>query len=84
MSPLQTMSESKLLRLFITVGTNEEVIAILVRKQHSDLDEHITPPTMVEHEGEQYTLGRQWMPNVYVYIPSQRRQIDDFLGNEPL
>lgn len=77
------MSKSKLLRLFITTGVNEEVIAILVRELCPDLDGNITPPAMVEHEGAQYVLGRQWMPDVYIYTPSQRKQIDDFLGNRP-
>lgn len=79
------MSESKLLRLLITTGgAEEEVLATLVRECHPDLNGKITPPDMVEHEGQQYVLGRQWMPNVYVYSPSQRTAIDDFLGNEPL
>ena len=78
------MGQSKILRLLITTGTNEEVIAILTREQHPDLNGNITPPAMVEHEGARYVLGRRWMPDVYVYTPSQRRQIDDFLGNQPL
>ena len=68
-----------MIRLLITTGDDdeEEVLAILVRHCPS-------PPQIVEHEGIQYVLKREWMTNVYVYSPSQRTQIDDFLGNEPL
>ena len=71
------MSEHKLIRLLITTGFNEEVLAVKTVTA-------LTHPTLVEHEGQQYVYSRQWMPNVHVYIPSQRQQIDDFLGNEPL
>ena len=71
------MSETKLLRLLITVGQNQEVIAVKTIKA-------LAPPTLVEHDGQQYTYGRQWMPDVHVYVPSQRQQIDEFLGNEPI
>ena len=78
------MSNSKLLRLLITTGKNEEVLAILTRESHPDLDGNVgVPPAMVEHEGHQYVVSRQWMPGVFVYTLSQRKQIDDFLGNTP-
>ena len=75
---------SKLLRLLVTRGRDEEVLAVLVRECHPDLSGNITPPKMIEHEGQQYVLGRRWMSDVYVYVPSQRSAIDAFLGNEPL
>lgn len=78
------MGRSKLLRLLVTTGPNEEVLAVLVRECHPDLNGKVSPPHMVEHEGKQYVLGRQWMPGLYVYTPSPRSAIDDFLGNEPL
>jgi hypothetical protein len=81
---LPSMSESKLLRLLVTTGRNEEVLAVLVRECHPDLNGKVSPPQMVEHEGKQYVIGREWMPGVHVYVPSQRSAIDDFLGNEPL
>lgn len=75
---------SQLLRLLITTGPDEEVLAVLTRECHPDLNGKVSPPQMVEHEERQYVLGRQWMPGVHIYTPSQRSRIDDFLGNEPL
>ncbi len=78
------MSQSKLLRLLLTTGKNEEVLAVLVREIQPGSDGEVKPPELIENKGKQYVLKRQWAPNMYVYSPSKRRQIDDFLGNEPV
>ena len=63
-----------MIRLLITKGDNEEVLAVLVCKDS-------VPPIKIEHEGVQYIFKRRWMHNIYAYVPSKRKQIDDFLDN---
>jgi hypothetical protein len=58
-------------------------MAVLVKECHPGPDGIVHPPQLIEHEGQQYALKRQWMQDVYVYSPSARKRIDDFLGNTP-
>lgn len=78
------MSKSKLLRLLITEGDDEEVLAILVQERYANKFGEITPPVTVEHEGREYLLKRKFMPDAYVYKLSEKKRIDDFLVSEPL
>ena len=76
------MNDSKKFRLLMTSSKEEgEVLAVLMYDPVPNLDGVLLPPSLMEHEGESYVLDRKWMANVYIYIPSPRRAIDDFLGN---
>ena len=75
------MSKEQLFRLLLTKGKDEEVIAVLTQRRYPNSLGEITPPITVRHEGQEYILKRKWMQNVYVYQPSQRSMIDDFLAS---
>lgn len=77
------MNESKILHLLITTGNNEEVLAVLTQERHPNEFGEVTPPVTVEHKEEEYILKRKCMQDVYVYGPSDRRKIDDFLATTP-
>ncbi len=77
------MSKSRILRLLITVGENEEVLAVLTQERHPNTFGEITPPVTVEHEEKEYIIKHQLTQDVYVYGPSDRRKVDDFLATTP-
>jgi hypothetical protein len=76
------MSKSKMLRLIITtpfIAGENEVLAVLVKERHPNKFGEVTPPVMVEHEGAEYILKREWMQDIYVYAPADRRKVSDLL-----
>jgi len=78
------MSKSKTIRLLITTGNDEEVLAVLVRERHPNQFGEVVPPVVVEHEHKDYILKRKMMQDVYVYSPSIKKGIDDFLAPPPI
>jgi hypothetical protein len=72
--------QNKILRLLITTGPDEEILAVLVRKPCYNPQGEPVPPSTVEHKGVTYAVKRKFMEYVYVYVPSKRKAIDDFLG----
>lgn len=78
------MSESRILQLLITTGSNEEVLTVLEQERHPNELGEVTPPVTIEHDGVEYILKRQWMQDVYIYGPSHRRNIDDLLADTPV
>jgi len=71
------------MRFILTAGHEEHVLAILT--QEGEFDAHGLvgrPPSTVDHDGEEYNFKRQMMEGVYVYTQSDRKKINDFLGNK--
>jgi len=77
------MSKSRIIRMLITAGDNEEILTTLIQERHPNQFGEITPPVMVEYEGIEYILKRKWTEDVYVYGSSDRRRVDDFLATAP-
>ncbi len=73
------MSKSKIFQLLITVGSDEEVLIVLYQECYPNELGAITPPVTIEHNGVEYILKRRWTHEVYVYGPSDRKNIDDLL-----
>lgn len=71
------MAESKILRLLITEGAHEDVLGIVERKRTPNQFGEVTPPVLVEYNNKEYILKRKWGEGIYVYGPSNRKQIDD-------
>lgn len=72
---------SKELRLMLTRGDDDEIVAAMSVERYPNELGAITPPVTVEHEGVEYILKRKWdmLPDTYIYRPSQRISIDDLL-----
>ena len=74
------MTQSKIIRLLITEGPEEEVLAVLTRERHPNQFGVVVPPITVDHEGKEYILKRTWADGMYVYHPCHKGAIDDFLA----
>lgn len=72
---------SKKFYLMLTKGNDEELVHVITQECHPNQFGDVTPPIMVEHNGTDYILKRQWnmAPNTYVYHPSKVVKLDDLM-----
>jgi len=77
------MSNKRDVRLILTKGDEEEVLAILTKEGEFDTHGLVgRPPPTVSHDDQEYSFKRQMMEGVYVYTQSNRKRINDFLGKK--
>lgn len=73
------MSKSETLKLLLTKGEEGAVVAVLSRVCYPNQYGEVTPPVMVEHEGQEFLFKKRWMGPVCLYQLAQRVTLDDLL-----
>ncbi len=71
------MNKNKVLKLLITSGQEEDVLGIVEQERSPNQFGEVTPPVLVEYNNKEYILKRKWVEGIYIYSPSNRKQIDD-------
>ena len=71
------MNKNKVLKLLITSGQEEDVLGIVEQERSPNQFGEVTPPVLVEYNNKEYILKRKWVEGIYIYGPSNRKQIDD-------
>jgi len=73
------VTRSETFQLLLVKGDDEALVTVLSQTRYPNTLGEITPPVTVTHEGKEYLLSRMWMQGVYLYHPSNKKNINDLL-----